>query len=83
MSRNLLHITKLDDFKNWLTQNGHEYRTGRGMWEVIQISIPDNQWACIYERNDMPEHYTVDRRIDKLVRQFLKYRKQYLRKEEK
>ena len=29
-------------------------------------------WCCIYERIEMPEHFTVDKRLDKLVARFIK-----------
>lgn len=70
--RNLLHISKLDAFKEWLDDEGTAWRDGRGDYQVIQIYLPTGQWACVYSRHDMPEHYTTDRRLDSFVKQFIR-----------
>jgi hypothetical protein len=72
MSRNLLHIKKLDAFKSFLDAEQIVHRPGRGVWEVMQVALANGQWACVYERIDMPEHFTTDKRIDKLVSRFIK-----------
>lgn len=75
MSRNLLHKSKLEDFKEWLTENGVPYRDGKGFYQVIQVCKDGKHWNCIYERNHMPEHYTADKHIDPLVKRFCRERK--------
>lgn len=72
MSRNQLHITKLEEFKVWLDSEGIPHRPGRGDYQVLQICKDGTHWNCIYERNYMPEHYTADRHIDSLVRKFIR-----------
>lgn len=75
MSRNHLHVPHLDEFKTYLVNvRGVEVRDGRGEYEVLQVSI-GKQWACIYMRQDMTEHFTVDKRIDHLVTDFYQGRK--------
>jgi hypothetical protein len=71
MSRCLLHVGKLQAFKDWLTINGIEYRSSRGPYEVIQVLVTPPYWYCVYGRINMPEHYTVDRRLEPTVRRFI------------
>ena len=71
MSRNLLHISKLDAFKAWMDASGIEWRPARGEYQVLQVEMLKGGWACIYWREKMPEHYTVDVRIEPLVQRFI------------
>lgn len=70
MAKNLLHITKLADFKTWLDAKGIAHRPGRGDWQVLQVCKDGTHWNCVYERIEMPEHYSTDRHLDSLVRAF-------------
>lgn len=70
MSRNLLHKTKLEEFKSWLDGQGLAHRPGRGPWQVLQVCKDGRHWNCVYERIEMPEHYSTDKHIDPLVRRF-------------
>ena len=72
MSRNRLHLSHLESFKQFLVDNFVAFRPGKGDFQVLQIELPDGQWACVYSRLHMPEHYTVDRRLDNLVSKFIK-----------
>lgn len=74
MSRNMLHISKLEEFKQWLDSEGIQHRPGKGAYQVLQVCKDGTHWNCIYERNEMPEHYTADRHIDPLVRKFCRQR---------
>lgn len=71
MSRNRLHLSHLEPFKQFLIDEFITFRPGRGDFQVLQIQLKDGQWACLYSRLDMPEHYTVDRRLDDLVTAFI------------
>jgi hypothetical protein len=71
VSRCLLHKTKLDAFVAWCAQNGIETRAPRGEYQVRQVKMRDGQWACVFDRHVAPEHYTVDRRIEGVVRHFI------------
>ena len=70
MSRNLLHISKLEEFKGWLDKEGLPHREGKGEWQVLQVCKDGTHWNCVYKRIDMPEHYTTDRHLDNLVVKF-------------
>ena len=72
MSRNLLHVSHLPSFQEFLIRNFIPFRPGRGNFQVLQIQLEDGQWACIYNRLEMPEHYSVDRRLDPLVKSYIK-----------
>jgi len=69
MSRSLLHRTKIDEFKVYLSDKGIEFRDGRGDYQVIQVLI-GKDWMCVYDRNK-GDHFTVDTRMEGLVRRFI------------
>ena len=74
MSRNLLHKTKLEPFKEWLTAQGIQHRPPRGDYDVLQVCAfhrGDSLWMCVFDRHDAPEHYTVDKRMAPIVRRFI------------
>ena len=75
MSRNILHITKLEEFKAWLDRQNIPHRPGKGFYQVLQICKDGKHWNCVYQRNDMPEHYTTDRHLDSLVARFCRERR--------
>jgi len=70
MSRRLLHISKLEHFKQWLDKEGIAHRPPRGDYQVLQVCKNGKNWNCVYSRHDMPEHYTTDRHLDNLVIKF-------------
>jgi hypothetical protein len=70
-ARSLLHKSKLEDFKSWLTHKGREFRDGRGAYQVLQIKHGTG-WQVIYERLDMPEHLTVTEPLIPLVLSFIR-----------
>ena len=71
MSRNIFHITHLNAFIAWLDEHGIQHRPGRGQFQVLQVSLNSRDWFCIYERHSSTEHYTVDHRIERMVRKFI------------
>lgn len=79
MSRRLLHCTKIDEFKSWLTSRGIEHREGQGYGQIMQVK-QNNLWLAIYERFEIKSDYTVkqkphltnDKRLDQLVAEFCK-----------
>jgi len=75
-NRNTLHINKLEAFKKYLDSQGIAYRPGKGIWQILQVMTLKHDWQCIYERMDMPEHYTVQDRLFQTVRAFLKANKE-------
>lgn len=72
MSRCLLHKSKLEAFQAWLMREGIEHRAGRGDYQVLQVATSNNQWQCVFDRLDAPEHYTVAQPIERLVRRFIR-----------
>ena len=72
MSRCLLHKTKLDEFKAWLTAQGIAHRPGRGEFQVLQVALPRNQWGVVYDRIEAPEHYTVTGPLEGTVRRYIR-----------
>lgn len=75
MSRNTLHLSHLEPFKQYLVENFIAFRPGRGDYQVLQVQLADGQWAGIYSRGKMPEHYTSDKRLDPLIEKFIEYKK--------
>lgn len=72
MARNLLHKTKFELFKSWLKHKGIPYRDGKGVYQMLQVQSKCGKfWYVIYERNHMPEHYTVVKELEPLVRRFI------------
>lgn len=76
MSRNQLHITKLDEFTSFLDAQGIDHRAGKGAYEVLQVRLKAGGFGAVYRRHEMPEHYSVDRRLESLVARFCRQRKQ-------
>jgi len=70
-NRCTLHISKMDDFKEYLTSKDIAYRPGKGTYQVMQVLTPRHGWQCIYERNNMPEHFTVQDKLMPIVFKFL------------
>lgn len=78
MSRNLLHKSKLEAFKAWLDSQGIDHRPPRGDYQVLQVLCVrrgGHFWACVFDRINAPEHYTVDTRIEPMVRRFIQSQK--------
>jgi hypothetical protein len=69
--RDLLHKTKLEDFKKWCDEMGIPHRPGKGDWQVLQVCVEFFGWKVIHKRIDMPEHLTVDERLIPLVHKFI------------
>lgn len=76
MSRNMLHISKLEEFKQWLDSEGIQHRPGKGAYQVLQVCKDGTHWNGIYVRIETPEHFTVDRYLEPLVAKFIRLRKQ-------
>jgi hypothetical protein len=70
-NRCLLHKTKLRSFIAWLTANGIPHRHGKDAWQVLQVRIADGNFAGVYSKADMPEHYSIESRLEPVVRQFI------------
>lgn len=75
MSRCLLHKGQLQAFVEWLDKKRIQHRTGRGEFQILQVELEGNQWGVVYDRLDAPEHYTVTKPMEVLVRRFVQARK--------
>lgn len=73
-SRAILHKTKVDDFKNWLTASKVQWRNSDHDWQVIQIRAKNSrgfmEWIPIYD-NLHSEHMTVPQTLVALVKTYI------------
>ena len=69
--RALLHKEKFDAFVAWLDEKNIPHRPGKGTYQKLQVLV-HNGWKCIYWRNDMPEHLTIQDGLTGLVHKFIK-----------
>jgi len=79
MSRQLLHTKKLDEFITWCNLHGiHAYKVDQD-YQVARVRIQDKPtkiYACIYTRHNVTEHLTVDRRLESIVRRYIRWTKE-------
>lgn len=71
MNRCLLHQTKLQAFIDWCATHGIASRPGKGDYQVVQIETRAHGWQVIFKTNDNPEHFTVNKALMPLVKQFI------------
>lgn len=74
-SRCLLHKSKLNDFKIWLTKKGWYAIGAKGDYEVLRMRHLIYGILLIYDRNNAIEHYTTYGIGNRLVRQYIKDKK--------
>ena len=74
-ARNLLHKSKLEEFKRWLQTQGIAYRDGKGDYQVIQVEHPEHGYLVIYEKLDSKEHYSVPWKLTPIVIAFIEGKK--------
>lgn len=74
-TRNLLHKSKLENFKNWLIEKGWKIETTKGQYEVLRANKANNKTLIIFTRNELKEHYTVPDSHIKLIYSFLNQKK--------
>ena len=73
--RCLLHQSKLDLLKWWLSSRGYEIQATKGMYEVLRAK-KGKDTVIIFEKCGAKEHYTVQQKDDKLIRQFIRETKE-------
>ena len=77
-NRSTLAVSKLDDFKEWLKQDGWELQEPKGEWEVLRaVKLGRKRPLIAYKRIDTDNgtelvHYTVEDRDMGVVWAFLK-----------
>lgn len=72
MSTNLLHTSRLEAFKAWLTKNDRGWRPGKGPYQVIQVLTENSGWQVVFRRDTMPEHFSINTALEPLVRRFIR-----------
>lgn len=75
-NRCTLHISHLEEFKEWLNGKGMPHRPGKGGHLEHLVRLDKHGWQGVFRRLDMPEHYTVSDKLMPTVRRFLQSRKQ-------
>ena len=73
-TRNLLHRSHLEEFKEWLIKVGYQIHDTKGLYEVLRAS-KGSKWLIVYRKDSLKEHYSV-RDIDySTVGRFLRARR--------
>lgn len=70
MKRGILHRSKLEEFKEWLTAQNIPTRPGKGQWQLFQISTPEHGWQVVFD-NCNPEHLSLNGKLVPIVEAFL------------
>ena len=70
-NRCTLHKTKLEDFKSFLDSLGIAHRPGKGDYQVLQVQTEKHGYQVVFEKSNMPEHYSVNDKLMPIVRRFL------------
>ena len=72
MSRNLLAQHKLEAFAQFAEKHGAQVdRRPVGAYQMLGIR-KGGPWMYVYRQEGKSVHYTVDHRMEKLVREFIK-----------
>ena len=75
--RCLLHKNKLDRFEWWLKSKGYEIQKTKGIFEVLRAK-KGKDTVIVFKKFEAKEHYTVQQKDHKLVRQFIRECKENL-----
>lgn len=71
--RHRLHISKLDDFKEWLIKDGWDIEEPKGTWEVLRARKSGrNNPLIVYTKMDAKEHLSVMDRDSRVIGAFLR-----------
>lgn len=74
-SRELLHISKLNDFGKWIEEQGYMILpTSKNPYEVLRAK-KDKDTVIIYQKKDSKEHLSVMDKDYSLIRRFINERK--------
>ena len=72
-NRHTLHISKLEDFKEWLVKDGWEIEETKGIWEVLRARKSGRQNPLmVYRKEDAKEHLSIMDRDSDVVGAFLR-----------
>lgn len=70
-NRNILHKSKLDDFRTWLINDEWSINQPKGEYEVLR-AVKNNKTIIIYTKLNVQEHYTVPENSYPIVKTYLK-----------
>lgn len=71
--RRRLHISKLDDFKKWLTTDGWNIEEPKGTYEVLRARKAGRKNPLIvFQKTDAREHLSVMDRDSGIIGAYLK-----------
>lgn len=71
-NRNLLHKSKLEDFKAWLIDKGWTVQEGKSTWEVMRArNCHRNEPLIVYAKKGLKEHYSIMERDIDIVKGFI------------
>jgi hypothetical protein len=75
-NRALLHRSKINDFKEWLRQDGWMLEAPKGTYEILRARKKGKPPLIIYTRiSETSEHITVPDRNHGVVKAYLKARR--------
>lgn len=75
-NRNLLHRSKIEDFKRWLQADGWQLEDTKGIYELVRATKGDRKPLIVYTRdNKGSEHISVQSRDEAVVRAYIRDRK--------
>ncbi len=72
--RNLLHKSKLEDFKNWLEFDGWTLEDTKGFYEVLRASKCKRKFI-LFSRLELKEHYSVRDADEGVVAAYIRNKK--------
>jgi len=70
-NRNILHKSKLLEFKQWLIKNGHRLLDERAYHEVCRWKGEKGEAMPIIFSGDSSEHYSANHSATRYVRAFI------------
>lgn len=73
--RCLLHQSKLDLLKSWLSSKGYETQSTKGVYEVLRAKR-GKETVIVFKKDNAKEHLTVQQKDHRLIRQFIKETKE-------
>lgn len=78
-NRQLLALSKLDEFAAWAASHGFQREPTKGTFEVLRLRVPSQPPVLFFARNrtlsgGTPQHATAQREGEKLVHRWLRAR---------
>ena len=75
-NRSMLHISKLEDFKQWLVEDGWKIEATKGIWEVLRARKSGRRNPLIiFTKMDAKEHLSVMERDTGVIGAYLRDRR--------